>query len=158
MTIFGKPLSDYIAFCKPFLILIPLVGIVKLALSLGGTPNSTTWWLSTTALTWIAVIYYSIRTHTTGFGSYRHLLVVCALLNFSAQVIIILGIAIAMFAGTDNAFSYAFGEAETTWPHLLSHVFIGIPVGSLVGWLVGSLILAVTRKIAAAPARVSSSL
>ena len=157
MTIFGKPLSDYIAFCKPFLILIPLVGIVKLALSLGGTPNSTTWWLSTNALLWLGVIYYAIRIHTTGFGSYRHLLVVCALMNLSAQVISILGIALAMFANADNVYAYAFGEHESTWTHLLSHLFFGIPVGSLVGWLVGCLILAITRKVSGAPGRTSRS-
>ena len=61
MTVFGRPLSDYVAFCKPFLILIPLVGIVRLALSLSGTPNDTARWFSMTALIWIAVIYCSIR-------------------------------------------------------------------------------------------------
>ena len=36
MTIFGRPLSQYAEFCKPFLVLVPVAGIVRLALSLGG--------------------------------------------------------------------------------------------------------------------------
>ena len=151
MTIFGKSLSEYAGFCKPFLILVPLAGIVKLALSLSGTPNSTTWWVSTNALLWVGIIYYAIRIHTTGFGSYRHLLVICALLNLSGQVISILGIALALFGGRDNVFAYAFGEQETTWGHLAAHLFFGIPVGSLVGWIGGCLILAITRKVSGAP-------
>ena len=87
MTLFGKPLSDYAGFCKVFLILLPLVGIIRLSLSLTGTPNETARWLSMTALAWIAVVYYSIRVHTTGFGSYKQLLVIVVLLNLSNRII-----------------------------------------------------------------------
>ena len=157
MTIFGKPLSEYVGFCKPFLILIPLVGILKLVLSLTGTSNSTTWWLSTNALLWLGIIYYAIHIHSAVFGSYRHLLVICTLLNLSAQVISILGITLALFAGADNVYAYAFGEQETTWTHLFAHLFFGIPFGSLLGWLGGCLILAITRKISGVPGRTSRS-
>ena len=71
MTIFGKRLSEYVAFCKPFLGLVLVVGIVRLALSLGGVPNSTAKWLSITAVIWIGVLFYAIRVHTSGFGSYK---------------------------------------------------------------------------------------
>ena len=41
MIIFGKRLSEYVAFAKPVLVLIIAVGIIRLALSLSGVPNST---------------------------------------------------------------------------------------------------------------------
>ena len=41
MTIFGKSISEYYQFAKGILGLIVLVGIGRLALSLGGVPNST---------------------------------------------------------------------------------------------------------------------
>ena len=147
MTIFGKTLSEYIAFCKPFLILIPVVGLVKLVLSLSGTPNATTWWFSISALTWVAVLYYSVRVHTSSFGSYRHLLVICVLLNLSAQIISILGIVIAILSASDNVYVYALGEHERTWSHVAAHLFFGTTAGSVVAWLGGSLVLAMTRKI-----------
>ena len=157
MTIFGKPLSDYVAFCKVFLILIPLVGIVRLVLSLSGTPNATARWFSMTALVWIAVIYCSIRINT-GFGSYRHLLVICVLLNLSMQVISISGIVLAALTGTTNIYStpeFSFGLAP--WLHALMHIVIGIPLGSLVPWLGGSLVLAVTRRVSREPVQSNRS-
>ena len=53
MKIFGRPLSDYIAFAKLFLVLIPVVGIARLALSLAGVPNSMVKWISINAAGWI---------------------------------------------------------------------------------------------------------
>ena len=38
MKIFGKPLSEYIAFAKVFMILIFVAGVTRLALSLNGVP------------------------------------------------------------------------------------------------------------------------
>ena len=56
MTIFGKPLAEYVAFAKLFLILIPLVGLLRLGLSLEGMPNSTVQWFSMTALGFIGMV------------------------------------------------------------------------------------------------------
>ena len=158
MTVFGRPLSDYVAFCKPFLILIPLVGIVRLVLSLSGVPNRTDLFFSMTALLWIAVIYYSVRIHTARFGSYKQLLVICALLNLSTQVISITGIVISIITGQDNIFtapefSFAVGSK---WAHVAAHVFIGSIAGSLVPWIIGSLILAITRKASPVPGQARS--
>src|SRR5216117_3417234 len=112
MTIFGKRLSEYVAFSKPFLGLILVVGIARLALSLGGVPSSTAKWLSITAVMWIGVLYYSIRVHTSSFGSYKHLLPICLLQGLVAQAIIVPAIVIAIFTGNDNIYSapeYSFG-------------------------------------------------
>ena len=149
MTIFGKPLSEYAAFCRAFLVLIPLAGLVRLALSVSGTPNSTTRWISMNALLFIAVLYLSVRIHSSGFGSYRHLLVICALLNISAQVVSILGILVAIATGTENVFSapeFSFGWGSS-WVHVAMHLVVGTTAGSLVQWLVGSIVLAITRKV-----------
>ena len=114
MTIFGRRLSEYVAFTAPFLGLILVVGIARLALSLGGVPNSTVKWFSVTGLVWIGVVYYSIKVHTSGFGSYKQLLVICALQNLAAQAVVISGIVLAILTGVGNIFSapeYAFGGA-----------------------------------------------
>jgi hypothetical protein len=157
MVIFGRRLSDYIAFSRVFLVLIFVIGVARLALSLGGVPNSTARWLSMTATVWVAVIYYSIRVHTTGFGSYKQLLPVIALLNLTAQIIAIAGIAIAIFTGNNNVFSspeFAFGSDGKTWTHLLAHVFLGTTVGTLFPWVIGCGFLALTRKLSASDRKV----
>jgi hypothetical protein len=160
VVIFGKRLSDYATFCRVFLILIAITGVIRLAMSLGGVPNSTAKWFSMTALVWIAVIYYSIHIHTSRFGSYKQLLPVIALLNITAQVIAIVGIAIAMFTGTDNIFSapeYAFGGDGKSLAHLLAHVFIGTTFGTLIPWVVGCGVLALTRKLSPSDRRILRS-
>jgi hypothetical protein len=114
-----------------------------------------------TALVWIAVVYYSIRVHTTGFGSYKQLLVIFVLLNFSTQIISIAGIVISILSETNNIFSspeFAFGGDGKTWLHVAAHLFVGIPVGSLVPWLFGSLILTVARKASRVPRHEGRSL
>jgi hypothetical protein len=151
MTIFGKSLSEYVAFVRWFLGLILLVGILRLALSLGGVPNSTAKWVSVSALLWIGVLYYSVRVYTSGFGSYKQLLVITVLQNLVAQAVIIAGIVIAIITGTDNIYSapeYAFGGDGSTWFHVGSHLLLGTTLGSLVPWLVGSLIMFAARKLA----------
>ena len=85
MTIFGKRLSEYIVFAKLFLILIFAAGAIRLTLSLNGVPFETTRWFSMTALAWLGTIYYSIRVHTTGFGSFKQLLVILILQDWIAQ-------------------------------------------------------------------------
>src|SRR6185295_11477043 len=149
MTIFGKPLSEYIAFAKLFLLLVLAAGLIRLTLSLEGVPNSTTRWFTMTGLAWIGLIYYSIRVHTTGFGSYKQLLVICVLIDWIAQAIAVTGIVIAMYSGVDNVFSspeFAFGRDGKTWIHLGAHLLIGTTAGALIPWGVGSAILALTRK------------
>ena len=157
MTIFGRRLSEYVAFCRLFLVLIFLAGILRLALSLHGMPNSTARWFSMTALVWIGVFYYSIRVHTTGFGSYKQLLIICALQNLVAQAVAIFGILLAIFTGNENIFSapeYAFGGGNP-WVHLGAHLVIGTTVGSLVPWLIGSVVLYASRKLAGSDGKIN---
>ncbi len=151
MIIFGKRLSEYVAFSKPFLMLILVVGIARLALSLGGVPSSIVKWLSVTAVVWIGVLYYSIRVHTSGFGSYKHLLPICVLQSLVAQAIIIAAIILAIFTGNDNAYSapeYSFGSDDgKTWLHVGAHMVLGTTFGPLISWLVGCLIMFATKKL-----------
>ena len=149
MTIFGKPLTAYVRFAKVFIGLVLVVGLVRLAASLAGVPNSSTNWLSMTALGWIGVFDFAVRVHTTRFGSYKHLLPPVAIVNLTAQAIAIVAIVIAIFTGVDNIFSapeYAFGSDGKTWIHLAAHLFIGTTVGTLIPWIVGSLVLFLSKK------------
>lgn len=150
MTIFAKRLSEYVAFCWPFLALILVVGIVRLAISLGGASTSTARWISITAVMWIGVLYYSIKVHTSGFGSYKQLLPICILQGLAAQVIIIPSIILAILTAKDNIYSVPesfFGQDGKTWLHVAGHVVGGIIVGPLIGWLVGCAIMFATRKM-----------
>ena len=151
MTIFGKRPSEYVAFSKPFLSLILVVGIVRFVLSFAGVPNSAAKWFSITVVMWIGGLYYAVRIHTSGFGSYKHLLPICVLQSLTAQVIIVPAIILAIFTGHDNIYSapeFSFGSDGKTWLHVAAHLFIGTTIGSVMGWLVGCLIMFATKKLA----------
>jgi hypothetical protein len=150
MNIFGKRLSEYVAFSMPFLGLILVVGIVRFGLSLAGVPNSAVKWFSITAVMWIGVLYYAVRIHTSGFGSYKHLLPICVLQSLVSEVIIVPGIILAIITGHDNIYSapeYSFGSDGKTWVHVAAHLGLGTTIGPLVGWLVGCLIMFTTKKL-----------
>jgi len=151
MIIFGKRLSEYVAFCKLFLVLILVVGIVRLALSVGSGSNSIAKWLSITAVIWIGVLYYAIRVHTSGFGSYKQLLPICVLQSLAAQAIIVPGIILAILTGKDNVFSVPESFFERTdgksWLHVGLHLTVGTIIAPLLGWLVGCVIMFVTKKL-----------
>ena len=164
MTIFGKSVSEYIEFARLFLGLILLVGAVRLLLSLAGMPNATVKWFSLTAAAWIGVLYYAVRVHTSGFGSYRHLLPIYLLMSLTAQIIVIPAIVIAILSGSNNIYTapeYSLGEDGKTWGHAAAHLFVGTTIGSGVSWLIGSLVMFLTRKLrtgeATAPANQLSS-
>jgi len=151
MTIFGKRLSEYIAFARPILILILVVALLRLGLSLGGVSISIKKFIAASVMVWIGVIYHAIRIHTTGFGSYKQLLVVCFLQIVTLQIVIIPAIILSIYTGQHNAFSAPevnFGSDGRNWTHVLAHLFFAPTFGTLIGWLGGSLVMFITKKVA----------
>src|SRR6516164_1217837 len=131
MKIFGKSLSEYVSFEKGFLVLILVVGFARLGLSLAGVPNATVKFVSLTVLLLLGLIYYSVRVHTSGFGSYKQLLPVLALAVILDNLIVVSGIMLAMGTGKDNIFSapeYSGGGNGKTWGHVSGHL-IAMVVG-----------------------------
>ncbi|HJQ27207.1 MAG TPA: hypothetical protein VKA60_25185 [Blastocatellia bacterium] len=150
MTVFGKTLSQYLKFQQIVLMLILAVGFGRLILSLAGVPNSATKWLSISVVALLGLIYYGVRVHTTGFGSYKQLLPLIFIQSVVSQAIVIAGIAIAIFTHKDNVFSapeFSGGGDGKTWLHAAEHLVVGLVVGPLVGWLIGSGLLFVVKKV-----------
>src|SRR6266581_3357290 len=69
----GKTVTQYLGFQKIVLALIVLAWLVRLTLSLAGTPNASAKWVSVTAVLLFGVLCYGVAVHTRGFGSYKHL-------------------------------------------------------------------------------------
>ena len=153
--IFGKTLAEYIRFQRVMLGLILAVGLAKLAMTLAGMPNSTTKWLSLTVLTLIGLVDYGVRVHTSGFGSYKQMLPLIFNQSVLAQGIVIIGIVIGIVTGHDNVFTapeYSGGGDGKTWLHVGAHVAFGMIVGTLAGWLIASIVMWVTKRVARRPA------
>jgi hypothetical protein len=151
MRIFGKSFSDYVRFDKPILWLIAIVGLGRLALSLGGMPNSTARWVSVTAAMEIGMVYAAIRIHTTGFGSYKQLLPALWVQTMLANLLVAGAIVLGIVTHKDNIFTapeYSGNADGKTWFHAGAHIIAGAIVMPLIGWILGSLILLVTKKVA----------
>ena len=156
--LFGKSLAEYVRFAMPILVLVAVVGLARLALSLAGVDDAVVKWLSITVATWIGLIYFGIRVHTTGFGSYKQLLPLIVIETCLAEGIIIVGIVIAIFTGHANIFSAPeYGGEANPWLHAGAHLVFGTIVGSLIGWLLGSLILLVTKLVSKGPGATTES-
>jgi hypothetical protein len=150
---FGKKWSEYIAFQKPALILIAAVGILRLGLSLAGVPDAAAKWLSLTGLGTVLVIYYAIAVHTKGFGSYRQLLPLYFLQAVLAHGIIIAGIAIAAMTGKVNIYAAdEYGGGAGDGIHMAAHT-AAMLIAPLLSWIVGSIVLFVTKKVVKAERR-----
>ncbi|HEX4997680.1 MAG TPA: hypothetical protein VFY29_05620 [Terriglobia bacterium] len=159
MTIWNKSLSSYIRFAAPVALLILLVGILRLTLSLAGQPDSSTHWLSMTAIMFFGVVYLGIRVGTSGLGSYKHLLAVIAVPNTALHAVAIAGIVIGILTGHDNVFTapeYAFGGNGRTWTHAASHATLGLVAGGVVNWIVACLFLFLARLFGGRKARAAS--
>jgi hypothetical protein len=150
MAIFGKQVSEYVKFQKGILWLIVIVALGRLGLSLAGVPNSTVKWLSVTAVAVLGLIYYGIRVHTTGFGSYKHLLPLLTIQNLLAHGLVALAIVAAIFTGRDNIYSapeFSGGTDGKNWTHVGAHLVLGVVANTLLSWLVASGILFITKKL-----------
>lgn len=150
MKIFGKSLGEYIRLQKTILVLILIVGLLRLILSLSGVSVSVAQWLSISVVSLVGFVYYVLRIHPSGFGSYRHLLPLLVIQGIVGQAIIIAGIAIAIFTGQDNIFSvpeYSGGADGKTWFHAAMHVLIGAIVSPLVFWAIGSGLMFIIKKM-----------
>jgi hypothetical protein len=154
---FGKRISEYLAFQKAALLVVAAVGLARLGLSLAGLPDGAVTWLSLTVVGWAAIFYYGVAVHTRGFGSYKHLLPLVLFQVVLVQAIAAVAILLAI-AGLPNIFAapeYSgppFARSPDQWSHLLAHLTIGIVVPTLLGWGVASLVLLITRKLARRPA------
>jgi hypothetical protein len=150
---FGKRISEYLAFQKLFLALIAAVGLLRLGLSLAGVPDSAVKWLSMNVVAWAGIFYYGVAVHTKGFGSYKQILPLVLFQTILQQLIAVLGILLAI-AGLPNIFAapeYSFG-AQNQWLHVLAHLTIGMIVPPIIGWGIGSLVMLITKKVARRPA------
>lgn len=148
MTIFGKKLSEYVAFQRWALVATVVVGLLRLVLSLAGVADSTTRWLSMTVVGLIATVWYGVAVHTRGFGSYRQLLPLITIQGVLANLIVIAGILVSAATGKANIFTAPeYGGDSSVAFHIFGHVVFGMGVGSLIGWAVASLVMFVTKKV-----------
>ena len=152
---FGKSVGEYLGFQKVVLAVIVVVWLVRLVLSLAGTPNTTAKWVSVTVVLLIGVLYYGVAVHTRGFGGYKQLYPLALFQSLLGEGLVALAIVMAIFTGRDNIYTapeYSGGGDGKNWFHVVAHLVVAAVVLPLVSWGVSSLVMLVTKKVAPRPA------
>jgi hypothetical protein len=150
MHIFGKTVGDYLRFAAGVVALVVVVGVVRLALDLGGVPVSSVRFVSVTTMALLGVVYLGVRTHTSGFGSYRQLLPLMVITLGSASWVSGAAVVLAIATGTDNIYSipeYSGGQDGKTFFHAFAHFFIAPFVAGLVAWGLASIVMLLTKAV-----------
>lgn len=145
----GKKLTDYIRFERWILILIAVMWAIRLAVSLTGTSFTVTRWFSINIVLLIGLVYCSIAVHTSGFGSFKQLLGLLYVQVAFAHILIAAGITLGILTGKNNAYTTpeVFGGNDgKTLLHVAAHL-AAAAILPLIVWLVGSVILFVTKKV-----------
>jgi hypothetical protein len=161
---FGKSLSEYVAFQKPILILIAAVWALRLGLSLAGVPISGAQFVSVTVVLVLGALYYGWAVGQKGFGSFKQLYGLNLIQCVFSQTLVALAIVLATVTGQDNIYSIpefyppaqGIGVLGLPLPpdgknfgHAFEHIVVAGAIGfPIIGWLLGSVVLLATRKAA----------
>jgi hypothetical protein len=157
---FGKTLSQYVAFQKPILILITAVFLLRLVVSMAGVPVSGAKFVSVTGVLVLGALYYGWAVGQKGFGSFKQLYGANLVQGLFSQTLIALAIVLAIVIGQDNIYTIpefyppSAGNDPLGLPpdgknfgHAIAHVVVaGAIIFPLVGWLLGSVVHLATRK------------
>jgi hypothetical protein len=148
MRIFGKAFADYLRFAAGIVALVVVVGVARLALSLAGVPVSSARFVSVTTMALLGVVYFGVRTHTSGFGSYRQLLPLMIITLGAASWVSGFAVVLAIVTGRDNIYSipeYSGGQDGKTFLHAFAHFVIAPFVAGLIAWGLASLVMLATK-------------
>lgn len=146
---FGKKFSEYIQFQRSILILIVAAFVSRLALGWTGIPIPTARWISINIVLLAGLVYCSVAVHTKRFGSYKQLFGLLLVQNAFAHLLIAFGILLGIVTGVDNIYTapeFFGGSNGRNLPHVLAHM-IGALVVPVIFWLIGSVILFVTKLV-----------
>jgi hypothetical protein len=157
---FGKSLSEYVAFQKPVLLLIAAVWLLRLVLSVAGVPVGAAQIVSVTGVLALGALYYGWAVERTGFGSFKQLYGLCLVQGIYSQTLVALAIVLAIVIGRDNIYTIPefYPPSHGTLPaavpvdgknlvHAIAHILgAGSIVLPIATWLLGSLVLLATRR------------
>ena len=161
---FSKSLSEYVAFQKPILILITAVWLLRLVLSMAGVSVSGAKFVSVTGVLILGALYYGWAVGQKSFGSLKQLYGLNLIQGVFSQTLVAIAIVIAIMVGQDNIYTIpefyppSQGNSPLGLPpdgknfgHAIAHIVLaGAIFVPILGWLLGSLVLLVSRKSRAA--------
>jgi hypothetical protein len=157
MRIGGQRLRDHVRLLTPLLVLIASVWALRLVLFAAGAPRMLLHIVSVTVAGAFCTMLVAIMIHTRRFGSYTNVVAACFLLSCWQQLLITSAILFTCLTGVQNVYSVSeFSFAESTWAHLAGHLTFGIGSGTILGAVMGCVVLWMLRRADRVQSRVAS--
>lgn len=151
MKIKGHTLGDYFRLLGPLFGLIAIVWALRLALGLTSTPLWIVRLVSVSGALALATVFAVLLIHVRRFGSYPHVFLVSFLLVAWREILIIGAILFSVATGKENIFTAPEFSIQGDDPnhirHIIGHLTFGIGAGTLLGGLIGCLLLWLLRKM-----------
>jgi hypothetical protein len=150
MNISGRSLRAHIRLLTPLFGVIAAVWILRGIV--GAIPSAPSWLvfpLSVSIAVPVCIILATLLIHLQRFGGYTSVVLSTVLLVVWGQVLVVLAILAAIFTGIDNIYTipeYSVPNDPNHTRHILGHLTIGIGLESIVGSLMGCLILFMLRR------------
>lgn len=150
---FGKSFGQYLRLQAWVLGAIVVAFVARWGLTSAGLAAGR--WASVTWILVVGAVYYGVVVHRSGFGSYKHLYPLNLFQSLLAEMLVAVGIVVAMLTETHNIFTvpdfvqgFVQGQDGRSWAHALAHVVIpGALVLPLVGWALSALVMLVTKRV-----------
>ncbi len=99
----------------------------------------------------LAVVVAVLLIHVRNFGSYANVFLISFLLTLWGELLIILAILFSLLTGMTNIYTapeFSLPSSDPYhWRHILGHLTFGVGAGTLMGGLMGSLLLWLLRRL-----------
>ncbi len=155
MRFAGHELREYYHLLAPLFGLITAVWVLRLVLAAVGAPAAVVRTCSVSVFGAIAVLLAVLLIHMRRFGGYLEVVVATLFLIVYEQLLISAAIAFTIFTSIVNIYSapeYSF-LGMSHWRHIAGHMIFGVGSGTLIGSLMGCLMLWLLRKLVPSSAK-----
>ncbi len=150
MKIQGHTIRDYFRLLGPLFIFIAIVWALRFALGMTSAPSWIVRMVSVSGALALSTVVAVLLIHVRRFGSYPHVFIVSFLLVTWREILIIGSILFSVATGMENIFTapeFSIREDPHHISHILGHLTVGIGGGTLLGGLIGCLLLLLLRKM-----------
>ncbi len=150
MNISGHSLRAHIRLLTPLFGVIAAVWLLRMIAGvIPGAPSWLAFPLSVSLAVPVCIVLATLLIHSQRFGGYTSVVLSSVLLVVWGQALVVAAIVFAVLTGIDNIYTipeYSVPDDPNHTRHIVGHLTFGIGLESLVGSLMGCLILFMLRR------------
>jgi hypothetical protein len=142
---------EHLRLLGPLFALIGAVWALRMILAAAGATGWLLGIVSMTAASAVSVLLAAFLIHIRGFGSYGNVVAASLLLSVWGQLLIIVSIVFSVLTGQENIYTAPEfsipGDDPLHLRHIVGHLIVSVPIGTLVGAVEGCLVFWLLRIV-----------